>query len=289
MITDEQRILADKFQNLHSGKDMFLLPNIWDAGSAYIFEKQGFDALATTSAGIAYSLGYPDGEKISFNDLLFIVKSITRMVKIPLSVDFERGYGETLKEFKEFSRILLENGVSGLNIEDGKSDGTLDGIDIMKDKIEILLELKKELNLNFVINARTCTYWLKIGDKNERLHTAVERGRIFKESGADSVFIPGVEDEKTAEQLVKSIEIPLNFLINSGLYDFDTYRKLGAKRITLGSGTVRYIMDKLINIALDIRDGNVSRLIENTFTYKKANQYFNGAGDDQEKNKNLCK
>ena len=289
MITDEQRILADKFQNLHSGKDMFLLPNIWDAGSAYIFEKQGFDALATTSAGIAYSLGYPDGEKISFNDLLFIVKSITRRVKTPLSVDFERGYGETLKEFKEFSRILLENGVSGLNIEDGRSDGTLDGIDTMKDKIEILLELKKELNLNFVINARTCTYWLKIGDKNERLHTAVERGRIFKESGADSVFIPGVEDEKTAEQLVKSIEIPLNFLINSGLYDFDTYRKLGAKRITLGSGTVRYIMDKLINIALDIRDGNVSRLIENTFTYKKANQYFNGAGDDQEKNKNLCK
>ena len=177
MITDEQRILADKFQNLHSGKDMFLLPNIWDAGSAYIFEKQGFDALATTSAGIAYSLGYPDGEKISFNDLLFIVKNITRRVKIPLSVDFERGYGKTLKEFKEFSRILLENGVSGLNIEDGRSDGTLDGIDIMRDKIEILLELKKELNLNFVINARTCTYWLKIGDKDERLHTAVERGQ----------------------------------------------------------------------------------------------------------------
>ena len=91
MITDEQRILADKFQNLHGGKDMFLLPNIWDAGSAYIFEKQRFDALATTSAGIAYSLGYPDGEKIGFNDLLFIVKSITRRVKIPLSVDFERG------------------------------------------------------------------------------------------------------------------------------------------------------------------------------------------------------
>ena len=289
MIPDEQRILADKFQNLHGGKDMFLLPNIWDAGSACIFEKQGFDALATTSAGIAYSLGYPDGEKISFNDLLFIVKSITRRIKIPLSVDFERGYGETLKEFKEFSRILLENGVSGLNIEDGRPDGTLDGIDIMRDKIEILLELKKELNLNFVINARTCTYWLKIGDKNERLQTAVERGSIFKKSGADSVFIPGVEDEKTAEQLVKSIDIPLNFLINSGLCDFDTYRKLGAKRITLGSGTVRYIMDQLINIALDIKKGDVSKLIENTFTYIKANQYFNGAGDDQEKNEKLCR
>ena len=289
MITDGQRILADKFQNLHNGKDMFLLPNIWDAGSAYIFEKQGFGALATTSAGIAYSLGYPDGEKISFNDLLFIVKSITRRVKLPLSVDFERGYTETLKEFKEFSRLLLENGVSGLNIEDGRPDGTLDGVDIMRDKIEILLELKKELNLNFVINARTCTYWLKIGDKDERLQTAVERGKMFKNSGADSVFIPGVEDEKTAEQLVKNIDIPLNFLINSGLHDFDTYRKLGAKRITLGSGTVRYVMDKLINVASDIRKDNVSKLMENTFTYMKANQYFNETGDDQEENKNLCK
>ena len=288
MITDKQRILADKFQSMHTGKEMFLLPNIWDAGSAYIFEKQGFDALATTSAGIAYSLGYPDGEKISFGDLLFIVKSITRRVNVPLSVDFERGYGETLQEFKEYSRILLENGVLGLNIEDGRPDGTLDGIDIMQNKIEILLELKKELGLNFVINARTCAYWLKIGNEEERFQTAVERGNIFKISGADSVFIPGVEEVKTAAKLVENIDSPLNFLINSGLYDFNAYRKLGAKRITLGSGTVRYIMDCLINIALDIRKGDVSKLIENTFTYMKANQYFYGADNEQKKNKNLC-
>ena len=287
MIKDKQKKLADKFQSLHTGKDMFLLPNIWDAGSAYIFEKQGFGAVATTSAGIAYSLGYSDGEKISFGDLLFIIKSITRRINIPLSVDFERGYGETLKEFKEFSRILLENGVVGLNIEDGRPDGTLDSIEIMKNKIEILLELKKELNLNFVINARTCAYWLKIGDEKERFQTAAERGNIFKKSGADSVFIPGVENEKDAEQLVKNIDAPLNFLINSGLYDFDTYRKTGARRITLGSGTVRYIMDHLINIALDIKNGDVSKLINNTFTYMKANQYFYGAGDDQKKDEDL--
>jgi 2-methylisocitrate lyase-like PEP mutase family enzyme len=289
MITDEQRISADKFQELHTGAEMFLLPNIWDAGSAYIFEKQGFQALATTSAGIAYSLGYPDGEKIPFEDLLFIVKSMVRRIKVPLSVDFERGYGESLKEFKEFSRILLECGIAGLNIEDGRPDNTLDNIELMKNKIEILLELKKELNLNFVINARTCACWLKIGDERERLETAVERGNIFKKSGADSVFIPGVEDENAVKMLAEKIDIPLNFLINSKLYDFEKYKKLGAKRLTLGSGTVRYIMERLINTALDIKNGDVSKLTDNTFTYKKANEFFKRIEDIYEKKQILQK
>ena len=280
MITDEQRISAKIFQELHKGGEMLLLPNIWDAGSAFIFEKQGFSALATTSAGMAYSMGYPDGEKISFSDLVFIIKSITRRIKIPLSVDFERGYGDTPKEFKEYSRILLESGAAGVNIEDGRPDSTLDSIELMKNKIEILLELKKELNLDFVINARTCTYWLKIGSDKEQLETALERGNIFKKAGADSVFIPGVEDRDILCELVKNIDMPLNFLINSKLSDFNIYKESGVKRLTLGSGIARYATDSLINTALDIKKGDVSKLINNNFTYENANKYFERSGNE---------
>jgi len=115
----KQRGKARIFSDMHKENKMFVLPNAWGVGSAYVFEKQGFKAVATSSTGVAHDLGYPDGEHISFDDLLQVVERIASRVDIPLSVDFERGYSETNEEVKENARKLLSAGAVGFNIEDG--------------------------------------------------------------------------------------------------------------------------------------------------------------------------
>ena len=161
---EKQKFMAEKLQELHKNNKMFVIPNAWDVASAYIYEKQGFSAVATTSAGIAYSLGYPDGEKISLEDLVYLTKKIFNRINIPLSVDFERGYSENIQNVKENAEKLVKAGAVGFNIEDGQTDGTLSSVELQIAKIRALCELKKELNVDFVINARTCAYWLNIGN-----------------------------------------------------------------------------------------------------------------------------
>lgn len=120
-ISEQQKEKARKFSAMHRQSGMFILPNAWDVGSAYVFEKQGFAAVATSSAGIAYALGCPDSEKVSFDDYLWIVERMSRRLNVPLSVDFERGYGETADEVKDNARKMLLAGAVGFNIEDGQS------------------------------------------------------------------------------------------------------------------------------------------------------------------------
>ncbi|MFR3686939.1 MAG: isocitrate lyase/phosphoenolpyruvate mutase family protein, partial [Enterococcus sp.] len=164
MIPIEQKERASKFSAMHKTEKMFVLPNVWNVGSAYVFEKQGFKAVATSSAGIAYDLGYPDGEDIPFEELLEVVKRITARISIPLSVDFDRGYGESVQEVKENAKRLILAGAIGCNIEDGMPNGKLLPVDSQVEKIKALVELKHELGIDFVINARTCAYWLDVGN-----------------------------------------------------------------------------------------------------------------------------
>lgn len=274
MITEKQREKARVFSAMHKENKLFVLPNVWDVGSAYVFEKQGFKAVATSSAGIAYDLGYPDGEDISFDDLLYVADKIAKRVDIPLSVDFERGYAETAEEVKENARKLLFAGAVGFNIEDGLPDGTLSSLDELLQKIKALTELKQELNIDFVINARTCAYWLNVAGEEEKLKIALERGNAFVEAGADCVFIPGAIDEATVSKFIEGINGPINIILNGAYNDFAGLEKLGVRRLSVGSGPVRYVYDKTITLANDLYSGNVAELFGNTFTYGKANDYF---------------
>lgn len=274
MITEKQKEQARIFSAMHRTNTMFVLPNAWDVGSAYIFEKQGFGAVATSSAGIAYALGYPDGEDISFADLLYVVKNIAGRVEIPLSVDFERGYSENVQEVKANAKQLLLAGAVGVNIEDGLSDGTLSHLAEQLEKIKALAELRQELDIEFVINARTCAYWLNVASDEEKLKIACERGNEFAKAGADCVFVPGAIDPITVAKLVDNIKAPLNIILNNVFNDFAELEKLGVRRLSLGSGPVRYIYNQAIALADNLQQGNIAELLNNGFTYAKANEYF---------------
>lgn len=274
MISDEQRVLAKQFKKMHMDDGILILPNAWDAGSAYIFEKQGFQAVATSSAGVAYALGYADGENIAFEDILFCVEQIIRRITIPLSVDFERGYATTIEKIKENARRFLQKGVVGFNIEDGKHDGTLDDMEFMAKKIAALAELKKELDIEFVINARTCTYLLNVADDGTKLKMAIERGNVFKEAGADCMFIPCVMNENVAAQLVKNINLPINLLINAEMNDIERLRKIGVSRLSLGCFPIRSALNHLISISDDLQNGKSTKLFNHNFSSGEANRYF---------------
>ncbi len=274
MISDKQKEKASIFMQMHKEDKMFVLPNAWNVGSAYVFEKQGFKAVATSSAGIAYDLGYPDGEDSSFDDLLWIIEKIANRIGVPLSVDFERGYAETGVEVKNNAQKLLLAGAVGFNIEDGLPDGTLSPLDKQIEKIKAISKLKNELDINFVINARTCAYWLNVANEEEKLNIAIKRGNAFVEAGADCVFIPGAVDEETVSKLVKGINAPINIILNGKFNDFRKLEEIGVRRLSAGSSPVRYAYKKIIDMADNLYNGNIAELLCNDFSYKQANNYF---------------
>lgn len=274
MDMEKQRKQARIFSEMHKNGEMFILPNVWNVGSAVVFEKEGFQAVATSSAGVAYDLGYSDGEDISFEDLLEVVNKISNRIDVPLSVDFERGYGETKAVVKENAKKLVQAGAVGFNIEDGMPDGTLSSLELQLEKIEGLVELKQELEIDFVINARTCAYWLQVADEEKRLEIAIERGNAFSKAGADCIFIPGALSKQVVKNILTEISAPLNIILNNQFHDLNELKKMGVQRISLGSSPVRYIYSENIELAKKIKKNDFDELLKNPFSYEIANEYF---------------
>ncbi|WP_314066389.1 isocitrate lyase/phosphoenolpyruvate mutase family protein [uncultured Vagococcus sp.] len=264
---------AQQFIDLHH-QSLFVLPNIWNGGSAKVFEKNGFPALATTSAGIAYALGYDDGEELPFDSLLWVVKQITSRIELPLSVDFERGYNESPKEVKDNARQLLQAGAVGLNIEDGLANRTIDPPHLIKEKLQAIHSLKSELNINFVINARTDIYWHNLEDDQKKLKIAIERGNQFAEWGADCVFIPGQLSYDTIATLVKEIPLPLNVILSDTSDDYQRLNEIGVKRLSTGSSIARQVLTNLIKLANKTQSNQFDSLLHHNLSYKEANDYF---------------
>lgn len=275
MISKEQKLKAKEFQALHHDNKMLLIPNAWNAGSAKVFENQGYKAVASTSAGIAYSLGYADGEIIELDDLLLVTKQINKRVNLPLSIDMERGYAEDAYKVKQNIGNILKAGAVGINMEDGRPDGKLDDIELQLEKIQAISELKEELDLPFVINARTCAFWLKVGNPKENMEIAIKRSNAFLKAGADCVFVPGLLEKNSIINLLSNIDGPLNIIANPLYHDLEGLQKLGVSRLSLGSGPVRASYAKLIQSSKEIiENGNISSLIEHDFSYAEANRYF---------------
>jgi len=265
---------AEIFQALHKGEG-FLLPNCWNGGSARIFEEAGYPAIGTTSAGIAYAMGFPDGEAVLLNEVIRITREICRVVNIPLSVDMERGYGETPREVQESVRQVLQAGAVGINLEDGNpgKNPLISPLEDQLEKIRAVADLKKELSLPFVLNARTCLYWLKAEKGADLFDAAVIRARAFMDAGADSVFIPGVMSIAEAQALVDAIPGPVNLIAQPGFTDFDRVFNAGVKRISFGSGPIRSVLAHLMELAQGGKEGSTV-FGGHDFSYDRANQFF---------------
>src|SRR3990172_2728544 len=228
---------ARKFLELHQGPKTLVLPNAWDMASARIFEEAGFPAVATTSAGVAFALGYPDGESLPLDELLEVVAGRSRALLVPLSVDFEAGYGARPEDVARSAGRLLEAGAVGLNLEDSAKTGerVLVEPSLLADKVRATRAAASDVGIPLVINARTDVFLAAVGEPESRFDHAVRRVNAYRDAGADSLFIPGVSDRETIAELVRQVKGPLNVLAVAGTPRISELEKLGVRRVTVWS------------------------------------------------------
>lgn len=224
----------EQFKALHHAPDLLVLPNVWDAKSALLFEEKAFPALGTSSAAVANSLGYEDGEKMPLEDYLFVIKRILASVKIPVTVDFEMGYGKTPAAILANLLKLYELGVAGINLEDST---IVDGKRTLQNAnafAETIAYLKNKLNAEgaaLFFNIRCDTYLLNL--KNKQAETTL-RLPLYESAGADSIFLPCISEEADIVDALKCTQLPLNVMCIPGLPDFNRLRALGVKRASMG-------------------------------------------------------
>jgi len=239
MPTASQAENANRFLALHQGPKILVLANVWDVASARIVERAGFRAIATSSAAIANSLGYPDGQHISRAEMLAVVKRIAAKVSLPVSADLEAGYGDEAEEMAETARALIEAGAVGLNLEDGIHEAELIPLERHVEKVKRIRETADALGVQAVINARTDVYLAGIGEPASRFEHAVRRANAYREAGADCLFIPGVYDAETIGELVKAVRGPVNVLANPKTPSLPELELLGVRRVSFGSWPAR--------------------------------------------------
>ena len=254
---------AERFRKLHHGPRMLLLPNAWDVASARILEECGHPAIATTSAGIAYSLGYSDGQRISRGEMLEVVGRIARAVRIPVTADLEAGYGTTPKDMAETVQAAIEAGAIGMNLEDvtGDDESSQVALPLQVEAIRAIRETAKSLGVPFVLNARTDIYLMPIGPEPTRFERTVERLCAYRDAGADCLFTPGLYDRDTIAKLVKAVDTPLNILANPACPPIAELEKIGVARVSSGSGIMRAAMGIVQRIGKEMLEARSCKMI----------------------------
>jgi len=269
-----QQLRATSFREMHRGPKALLLPNVWDVASARIIEEAGFPAIATTSAGIAFSVGYPDGQWISREQMLARVGRIVRDVTVPVTADGEAGYGHRPEDAARTATGIIEVGAIGMNLEDGTLDPAQPLVDraLQVEKIRAIREAGRKAGVELVLNARTDVYWAEVGPAELRYDEVLLRTRAYRDAGADCVFVPGLRDPATISRLVREVGCPVNILGGPGSPSVPELEKLGVARVSLGSGPMRATLGVLRRVAEELKNSGTYQGLENAPSYAEVNQ-----------------
>lgn len=234
----DQSTLAERFRAMHHDATPLVLPNAWDVVSARLIEEAGFGAVATTSAGVAWSLGYPDGERIPRDEMLAAVARIARSVRVPVTADLEAGYGPRPEDAAATARGAVEAGAVGLNLEDGTGDPGHPLLELAAqvERVAAARAAADATGVRLVINARTDVFLAAVGAPESRLGEAVRRLAAYRDAGADCLFAPGVTDRETIGALVRELGAPVNILARKETPSVPELARLGVARVSLGPG-----------------------------------------------------
>ena len=284
MVSSIQKEKADRFLKYHQDKEILVLLNSWDIGSSKLIEACGFKAVATTSMGIAATLGYPDCQVIQLSEMITAIKGIVNAVQVPVTVDIEAGYGNNVDEIIESLKKIIATGIAGINIEDSidLNPVLIDETEFCE-RISAIRELSDSLGFHLVINARTDSFFTSTGSTQEKLSESIKRGNKYSEAGADCIFVQPVWDRETISTLVKEINAPINILSNpanmAGIPPtVSELQDLGVARLSLGSGLLKAtlaltkkVADELLEKGTyDILTDTLKPLPDTVWAYKMA-------------------
>lgn len=275
---DKQKQKAEAFRAMHRGQRILMLPNAWDVSSARVIEEAGFGAIATTSAGIAFTLGYPDGQRISRNEMLQAVSRIAAALKVPVTADVEAGYGDRPEDAAQTALAVIESGAVGMNLEDASGDANhpLVELPLQLEKIAAVQQAARTAGVPIVLNARTDVYLLQVGPVEKRYDQALRRLTAFRDAGADCVFLPGLRDAATIGRMVKDLDFPLNILAGPGSPSIPELQQLGVARVSLGSSPMRATLGLLGRMAEELKTSGTYHSLENAPSHDDVNRMMQG-------------
>ncbi len=245
---------ARRFQQLHDGSDLLILPNVWNPIGAKILEAEGYPAVATASMAISSALGYADGERIRRSTLLDVLSRIARSVAVPVTADIEGGYGASVEELRETIRLVLDAGVVGVNLEDSVTAGVARRpLEEQCDRLSATREEAAAANVPLFINARIDAFLMEDAVPGKALDDTVERASAYLKAGADCVYPIGPGDEDTVRALREQIQAPINILAGPHALPLRTYREIGVERVSLGPFVFQAGVGQFMRIARELR------------------------------------
>jgi len=269
MVSSIQKEKAELFLKFHQDKEILVLLNSWDIGGSRLIEACGYKAIATTSMGIAASLGYPDRQVIQLSEMIETISGIVNGVRVPVTADIEAGYGNNLNEIVDSVKRLISTGIVGVNIEDSidLNPVLIDETEFCE-RISAIRALSDSLGFHLVINARTDSFYTSSGSPREKLAESIKRGNKYREAGADCIFVQPVWEKETISILVKEINAPINILANPGIGSgmppsASELQDLGVARLSLGSGLMKATLALIKKVADELsKRGTYNTLLE---------------------------
>ena len=217
------------FRQLHE-RGLLLLPNAWDAGSARLIESRGAQAIATTSAGVAWAAGYNDGSRLPVAKLIATVEAIARVVRVPITVDVEAGYSDDPSAVAETVARVVAAGAVGINIEDGEGSP-----DLLAAKIAAAKRAAQRSGVDLFVNARTDVFLAGLAPREARVEETIARAARYRDAGADGLFVPCIAEAAEIEAVAKAVPMPLNVMWMPGLPSLAELEKLGVRRLSAGA------------------------------------------------------
>jgi 2-methylisocitrate lyase-like PEP mutase family enzyme len=268
--------LTERFRQLHSQRPL-ILPNAWGTASARVIERAGAQAIATTSAGIAWVHGYSDGQKLEREWMIETIREIVQAVGVPVTADIEGGYGwGSADDVAQTVRAVLKVGAVGINLEDspGRNGEKLLGVEAQVERILAARAVATSLGMDLVINARTDVFLAQVGEPDTRLPEAIRRANLYHQAGADCLFIPGVIDAPNITSLVQNIPGPVNIMAGPGAPSIPELGRLGVARVSLGPNLALAALAVTQRAALELLDAGTYTELEHGFSFADANGLF---------------
>ncbi|MCC5579590.1 isocitrate lyase/phosphoenolpyruvate mutase family protein [Microtetraspora sp. AC03309] len=271
MMTHVEKALL--FRSLHVAGSPLLLANAWDAASARIVEAAGASAIATTSAGVAWSLGAPDGDRLDRSLALDLVARVAAAVDVSVTADIEAGYADDADGVAQTVRTVLEAGAVGVNLEDAHHGGSSPLRPVQEQAVRIgaARRAADENGVPLFVNARVDTYLLSVGDPDTRLDETLARAATYVEAGADGVFVPGLTDLSTIATIVEKAAVPVNVLAGPGAPDVAALAERGVARISMGSSVAQAAYAVARRAALELLGSGTYTTLTDALDYAEIN------------------